>query len=591
MIICFENRRHYLNTKYIIVAGGVISGVGKGVATASIGKILKEYGFRTTAIKIDPYINVDAGTLRPTEHGEVWVTDDGGEIDQDLGNYERFLGETISKINNITTGQIYDSVIKQEREGKFLGKTVQFIPHIPNEILERIKVASSNYDFALVEIGGTIGDYENIPFLFAAKSLERQIGKENVVYILITYLPIPSHINEMKTKPTQQAIKSLSEHGIFPDIILCRAKKPLDDVRKKKIEVYANIQREFIISAPDIPTLYKIPLNFEKEKLGKKILKKFGIKKRKKSCFKHWEELVENIEHPRKSVKVAMVGKYLDIGDYSLHDVYISIKEALIHAGANLGVGVETEWINSKTLEKNEHNINKLSSYDGIIIPGGFGETGIEGKIAAIKFAREQRIPLLGLCLGLQLAVIEFARNVCSLAGANSTEFNASTRYPVIDVLPTQKKLLENEQIGGTMRLGAYAALLKENSLTLSLYKKSERIDKDKEILKEMLGRKDERYRIGRTPIGKNTILERHRHRYEVSPEFVHFLEDSGLKITGFHKRLDDINLIEFIEIEDHPFFIATQSHPEFKSFLEDPAPLFLGTIEACLKRKKKKKR
>ncbi|MBA7595707.1 CTP synthase [subsurface metagenome] len=591
MIICFENRRHYLNTKYIIVAGGVISGVGKGVATASIGKILKEYGFRTTAIKIDPYINVDAGTLRPTEHGEVWVTDDGGEIDQDLGNYERFLGETISKINNITTGQIYDSVIKQEREGKFLGKTVQFIPHIPNEILERIKVASSNYDFALVEIGGTIGDYENIPFLFAAKSLERQIGKENVVYILITYLPIPSHINEMKTKPTQQAIKSLSEHGIFPDIILCRAKEPLDDVRKKKIEVYANIQREFIISAPDIPTLYKIPLNFEKEKLGKKILKKFGIKKRKKACFKHWEELVENIEHPRKSVKVAMVGKYLDIGDYSLHDVYISIKEALIHAGANLGVGVETEWINSKTLEKNEHNINKLSSYDGIIIPGGFGETGIEGKIAAIKFAREQRIPLLGLCLGLQLAVIEFARNVCSLAGANSTEFNASTRYPVIDVLPTQKKLLENEQIGGTMRLGVYAALLKENSLTLSLYKKSERIDKDKESLKEMLGRKNERYRIGRTPIGKNTVLERHRHRYEVSPEFVHFLEDSGLKITGFHKRLDDINLIEFIEIEDHPFFIATQSHPEFKSFLEDPAPLFLGTIEACLKRKKKKKR
>lgn len=591
MIICFENRRHYLNTKYIIVAGGVISGVGKGVATASIGKILKEYGFRTTAIKIDPYINVDAGTLRPTEHGEVWVTDDGGEIDQDLGNYERFLGETISKINNITTGQIYDSVIKQEREGKFLGKTVQFIPHIPNEILERIKVASSNYDFALVEIGGTIGDYENIPFLFAAKSLERQIGKENVVYILITYLPIPSHINEMKTKPTQQAIKSLSEHGIFPDIILCRAKEPLDDVRKKKIEVYANIQREFIISAPDIPTLYKIPLNFEKEKLGKKILKKFGIKKRKKACFKHWEELVENIEHPCKSVKVAMVGKYLDIGDYSLHDVYISIKEALIHAGANLGVDVETEWINSKTLEKNEHNINKLSSYDGIIIPGGFGETGIEGKIAAIKFAREQRIPLLGLCLGLQLAVIEFARNVCSLAGANSTEFNASTRYPVIDVLPTQKKLLENEQIGGTMRLGVYAALLKENSLTLSLYKKSERIDKDKESLKEMLGRKNERYRIGRTPIGKNTVLERHRHRYEVSPEFVHFLEDSGLKITGFHKRLDDINLIEFIEIEDHPFFIATQSHPEFKSFLEDPAPLFLGTIEACLKRKKKKKR
>jgi len=578
-----------LDRKYIIVAGGVISGVGKGVATASIGKILKEYGFKTTAIKIDPYINVDAGTLRPTEHGEVWVTDDGGEIDQDLGNYERFLGETLSKINNITTGQIYYSVIKKEREGKFLGKTVQFIPHIPNEILERIKIASNNYDFALVEIGGTIGDYENIPFLFAAKSLERQIGKENVVYILITYLPIPSHIKEMKTKPTQQAIKSLSEHGIFPDIILCRAKEPLDDVRKKKIEIYANIDREFVISAPDISTIYRIPLNFEKEKLGKKILKKLGIKKRKKADFKHWEKLVDNIEHPRMNVKIAMVGKYLDIGDYSLLDVYISIKEALVHAGANLRVGVETEWINSKTLEKRENNIKNLSSYDGIIIPGGFGETGIEGKILAIEFARKQKIPLLGLCLGLQLAVIEFARNVCALSGANSTEFEESTKYPVIDVLPSQKKLLDNARIGGTMRLGAYAAFLESDSLTLSLYRKTGRIEKDKERLKEMLGRKDERYRMGRTPIGKNTILERHRHRYEVSPGFVHFLEDSGLKIAGFHKRLDDVNLIEFIEINDHPFFIATQSHPEFKSFLDDPAPLFLGLIEASLKQKKKR--
>ena len=589
--IIFYSRRCYLSTKYIFIAGGVISGVGKGVATASIAKILQEYGFKTTTIKIDPYINKDAGTLRPTEHGEVWVTDDGGEIDQDLGNYERFLGQTLSKINNITTGQIYHSVIAKERAGKFLGKTVQFIPHIPNEILERIKVASNGYDLALVEIGGTIGDYENIPFLFAAKSLERQIGKENVIYILITYLPIPSHINEMKTKPTQQAIKSLSEHGIFPDIILCRARESLDDVRKKKIEIYANIQSEFVISAPDISILYKIPLNFEKQKLGSKILKKFGIKKRKRADFKRWKELVENIEHPRKRVKIAMVGKYLDIGDYSLQDVYISIKEAMTHAGANLGVGVETEWINSKTLEKTKKNIQKLSSYDGIVIPGGFGETGIEGKISAIEFARKQKIPLLGLCLGLQLAVIEFARNVCGLSDANSTEFSPSTKYPVIDTLPAQKKILENEQFGGTMRLGAYAALLEENSLTLSLYRKSGRIAKDKERLKEMLGRKDVRYRIGKTPIGKNTILERHRHRYEVSPEFVHFLKDSGLKITGFHKRLDDVNLIEFIEISDHPFFIATQSHPEFKSFLEDPSPLFFGLIESSLKRKLKKKK
>jgi len=576
-----------LNTKYIFVAGGVISGVGKGVATASIGKILKEYGFKTTAIKIDPYINVDAGTLRPTEHGEVWVTDDGGEIDQDLGNYERFLGETLSKHNNITTGQVYSAVIKKERQGKFLGKTVQFIPHVPNEILERIRTISNNYEFSLIEIGGTIGDYENIPFLFAAKSLERQIGKENVLYILITYLPIPSHINEMKTKPTQQAIKSLSEHGIFPDIILCRARESLDDVRKKKIEIYANIKSEFVISAPDISTLYRIPLNFETEKLGMKILKKFGI--RKKASFKRWKELVENIEHPKKNIKIAMVGKYLDIGDYSLQDVYISIKEALTHAGANFATHIDTQWINSKTLEKHKANVKKLSEYDGIVIPGGFGESGIEGKIIAIEFARKHNIPLLGLCLGLQLAVIEFARNVCGLEGANSTEIDSTTRYPVIDILPTQKKLLENDKFGGTMRLGAYAAYLEEGSLTLNLYKKSGRLLKDKERLKDMLGKKEDRFRIGKTPIGRNTIIERHRHRYEVSPDFVHFLEDSGLKITGFHKRLDDVNLIEFVEVPDHPFFVATQAHPEFKSFLDDPAPLFLGLVEAAIRKTRKK--
>jgi len=578
-----------LNTKYIFVAGGVISGVGKGVATASIGKILKEYGFKTTAIKIDPYINVDAGTLRPTEHGEVWVTDDGGEIDQDLGNYERFLGETLSKHNNITTGQVYSAVIKKERQGKFLGKTVQFIPHVPNEILERIRTISNNYEFSLIEIGGTIGDYENIPFLFAAKSLERQIGKENVLYILITYLPIPSHINEMKTKPTQQAIKSLSEHGIFPDIILCRARESLDDVRKKKIEIYANIKSEFVISAPDISTLYRIPLNFETEKLGMKILKKFGIRKRKKASFKRWKELVENIEHPKKNIKIAMVGKYLDIGDYSLQDVYISIKEALTHAGANFATHIDTQWINSKTLEKHKANVKKLSEYDGIVIPGGFGESGIEGKIIAIEFARKHNIPLLGLCLGLQLAVIEFARNVCGLEGANSTEIDSTTRYPVIDILPTQKKLLENDKFGGTMRLGAYAAYLEEGSLTLNLYKKSGRLLKDKERLKDMLGKKEDRFRIGKTPIGRNTVIERHRHRYEVSPDFVHFLEDSGLKITGFHKRLDDVNLIEFVEVPDHPFFVATQAHPEFKSFLDDPAPLFLGLVEAAIRKTRKK--
>jgi CTP synthase len=534
---------------------------------------------------------VDAGTLRPTEHGEVWVTDDGGEIDQDLGNYERFLGETISRINNITTGQVYNAVITQEREGKFLGKTVQFIPHIPDEILKRIKEASLGYDIALIEIGGTIGDYENIPFLFAAKSLERQIGKENVAYILITYLPVPSHIQEMKTKPTQQAIKMLSEHGIFPDIILCRARKALDDVRKKKIEVYANIDSDYVISSPDIKTIYRIPLTYEEQDLGIKVLRKLGIKKKKKSAsLKRWRQLVKNIENPKRTITVGMVGKYLDIGDYSLTDAYISIREALIHAGANLGIGVETEWINSKLIEHKKVGTRKLASFDGIIIPGGFGETGIEGKITAIKCAREKGVPLLGLCLGLQLAVVEFARNVCGFTDANTTEISRNTKYPVIDVLPSQKELLESGQYGGTMRLGAYAALLKEDSTVHKLYKATGRLAKDKELLKELLGNKDVRFRIGKTPVGKNTILERHRHRYEVAPDFVHFLEDSGLSITGYHIRFDDIKLVEFIELPKHPFFVATQAHPEFKSVLEEPAPLFLGFAEACDKKNRKKK-
>ncbi len=591
VLLSSKIRRKNLETRYIVVAGGVISGVGKGIATASIGKILKEYGFKTTAIKIDPYINVDAGTLRPTEHGEVWVTDDGGEIDQDLGNYERFLGETISRINNITTGQVYNAVIEQERKGTFLGKTVQFIPHIPDEILKRIKAAAKGYDIALIEIGGTIGDYENIPFLFAAKSLERQIGKENVAYILITYLPVPSHIQEMKTKPTQQAIKMLSEHGIFPDIILCRARKPLDDVRKKKIEVYANIDSDYVISSPDIETIYRIPLTYEEQDLGVKVLKKLGIKKKKKAAsFKHWRSLVKTIEKPKRTVTVGMVGKYLDIGDYSLTDAYISIREALTHAGANLGIGVHTEWINSKQIETGKIGIKQLASYDGIIIPGGFGESGIEGKITSIKCARENNIPFLGLCLGLQLAVVEFARNVCGFEGANTTEIDKDTKYPVIDMLPSQKEIIEKGNYGGTMRLGAYAAMLTEGSTVHTLYKKTDRITHDKDLFKELLGNKQVRFRIGKTPVGKHSILERHRHRYEVAPDFVHYLKDSGLSIAGFHIRFDDVNLVEFIELPDHPFFVATQAHPEFKSFLEDPAPLFLGFLEACKKNSMEKK-
>ena len=447
--------------KYIVIAGGVMSGVGKGVATASIGKILQQYGFKTTAVKIDPYINCDAGTLRPTEHGEVWVTDDGGEIDQDLGSYERFLGTEIPKENNITTGQIYKAVIDRERRGEYLGETVQFIPHIPDEIKRRLRRAAKGYEIVLVEIGGTIGDYENIPFLFAMKSLEREIGEQNAIYILITFLPVPDHISEMKTKPTQQAIKMLSEHGIFPDFILCRAKKPLDQVRKKKIETYANIDAEHVISAPDIRTLYTIPLNFEKEHLGKKILESLGLEPKAEPDWSGWRALVHGIEHPEKRVKVGIVGKYVDIGEYSLQDSYISINQALEHAGAGLSARVDIDWIDSKKLERGELALNGLN---GIIVPGGFGATGVEGKIEAIRFAREEGVPFLGLCYGMQFAIVEYARNCCGLTGANTTEVDPDTPYPVVDILPTQRKLIQERRYGGTMRLGAYAAELKDGT-------------------------------------------------------------------------------------------------------------------------------
>src|SRR3989338_2916126 len=407
--------------KFIVVAGGVISGVGKGVTTSSIGKILQEYGFKVTAVKIDPYINFDAGTLRPTEHGEVWVTDDGGEIDQDLGNYERFLGADIPKKNNITTGQVYGKVIENERAGKYLGETVQFIPHIPDEIKKRIKDAAEGYDFCLIEIGGTIGDYENIPYLFAMKSLERELGKENIIYVLITYLPIPSHIEEMKTKPTQQAIRLLGEQGIMPDFIICRAKNALDEVRKKKIEQYANIRSSHVISEPDIDTIYRIPLDLEKENLGLKILEECKLKPKAKPDWAKWKKLVDNIADHGKKIKIAMVGKYLDIGDYSLKDSYISINQALQHAAANLNAKAEIVWIDSKSLESSENKLKELKNYNGIIIPGGFGGSGVEGKIKAIKFARENNIPFLGLCYGMQLAVVEFARDVCGMKDANTT--------------------------------------------------------------------------------------------------------------------------------------------------------------------------
>ncbi len=561
-------------SRIIVITGGVISGVGKGVATASIGRILQEYGYSVTAVKIDPYINYDAGTLRPTEHGEVWVTDDGGEIDQDLGNYERFLGIDIPKKNNITTGQVYKEIIDKERSGKFLGQTVQFIPHVPDEIKRRIKSAGDNYDFILVEIGGTIGDYENLPYLFAAKSLEIEFGRENVMNVLVSYLPVPSHVGEMKTKPTQQAIRMLNESGIFPDFVLCRADKPLDNVRKKKIETYANIPSENIISAPDVKSIYRIPLNFEQEGLGRKILGRFGLKPRRNPDWSRWSSLVGNIESPKKTVNIAIVGKYIDIGDYSLFDSYISINQALEHSGAELGVGVKISWLDSKMFEKG--GTDGLKKYDGIIIPGGFGSSGVEGKIKAITFARENGMPFLGLCYGMQLAVVEFARH-CGMNDANTSEVK-STRHPVIDILPSQKNIIAENRYGGTMRLGAYAAVLKP-SIVLDLYKKSGRLERDKKRIDDL--RKAQPFRLGVIEKNRPVVLERHRHRYEVNPEYVRLLENKGLVFSGYHTRSDKTKLMEFIEIPDHKFFVATQSHPEFKSRMGDASPLFLGFVKA----------
>jgi len=569
--------------KYIVVAGGVISGVGKGVTTASIGKILKEYGYKVTAVKIDPYINYDAGTLRPTEHGEVWVTDDGREIDQDLGTYERFLNIDIPKKNCLTTGQIYKTVIDKERNGGYLGKTVQFIPHITDEIKRRIIDAANNYDFCLVEVGGTIGDYENIPFLFAAKSLEREVKKENIVYVLVTYLPTPSHIDEMKTKPTQQAIRMLSENGIVPDFIICRSKEALDKPRKKKIETYANIDSGHVISEPDIDTVYRIPLDLQKEKFGIKILKEFNLEPKQKPELNEWSRFVKRIVNPSKKIKVAMVGKYVDIGDYELTDSYISINEALKHAGAEFNANIEIEWIDSKSFEKSEDKIKLLKDYKSIIVPGGFGGSGVEGKIKAIEFARKNNIPYLGLCYGLQLAIVEFARNVCNMKDAHTTEVNAKTKYPVIDILPKQKKLMEESKYGGTMRLGAYAAMLKDDSQVLKLYTETGRLKEDSLRLSKLKTDKNQEFRLGILE-RKKTILERHRHRYEVNPKFVKKIEEKGLVFSGYHIRKDKQKLMEFIELPKHKYFIATQGHPEFKSRLGNPSPLFYGFVKACCK-------
>lgn len=564
-----------------------MSGVGKGLATSAIGKILYENGFSVTAVKIDPYISMDAGLFRPTEHGEVWVTDDGGEIDQDLGNYERFLYKDIPRINNITTGQVYKAVIDRERRGEYLGATVEFIPHITDEIKSRIKATAKGYDFCMVEIGGTMGEYQNVPFLFAMKSLQIEIGMENMIYVLITYLPVPSHIEEMKTKPTQQAIKLLSENAIFPDIILCRAGKPLDMIRKKKIQTYANISAEYVISAPDSNNLYAIPLNFEKEFIGRKILKKLGLKSRKRPNWSLWKDYVKRIDKPKKTVKIAIVNKYVVTGSFKLADCFISVSQSLVHAGAALNTGVEIHWVDANSIEQAADPVSILSAFDGILIPGGFGKQGVEGMIRTVRYARENNVPYLGLCYGMQIAVSEFARNVCGLEGASTTENHPDTPHPVISIIESQKDALARDGYGGTMRLGGYAAVIEPGTLIYRAYKESGRIAADRQRLERYRSDPDQQFRLGRIDEGEVAVVERHRHRYEVNPAYVDILTEKGLVFSGRHIREDGTVLMEYIELPGHPCFIGTQAHPEFTSRLTEPNPMFLCFVKAAGGRKK----
>ncbi len=536
--------------KFIFIAGGVMSGIGKGVASASIGRILKSKGFTVSLIKIDPYVNVDAGTMNPTEHGEVFVTDDGTECDQDLGNYERFLDQSLSTHNYITTGRVYQAVIGRERNLEYEGKCVSVVPHIPEEVISRIKKVAqrTKASFILIEIGGTVGEYQNLLFLEAARMLKLKHPKD-VVFILVSYLPVPQIIGEMKTKPTQYAVRTLNSAGIQPDIILARAPFSLDEPRKKKISVFCNVSERDVISAPDIKSIYEIPTNFEKENLGNRILKKFGLRP-KKSDLKDWEKLVKNIRSPQKTIKIGMVGKYFKTGKFTLMDSYISIIEAIKHASFSLKAKPEIIWFDAENYEKNPKSLKELKQFDGVIVPGGFGGRGIEGKIKAIEFCRKQKIPFLGLCLGMQLAVIEFARNMCGLKDANSTEFIKNTKNPVIDVMPEQKILLRERRYGGTMRLGAYRCKIKPKTLSLRAY-------------------------------GLSDISERHRHRYELNNKFRGILEDKGMIMAGVNPEKD---LVEIIELPGHPFFVATQFHPEFKSRPLNPHPLFKEFIKACLK-------
>lgn len=540
--------------RFIFVIGGVMSGIGKGIATASVARILKSKGFKATCVKIDPYLNVDAGTMNPTEHGEVFVTEDGMETDQDIGNYERFLDENVLAVNYMTSGSVYLSVIERERALKYDGKCVEAIPHITDEIIRRLAAAArkTRADFVLVEIGGTVGEYQNLLFLEAARMM-RLKNSQSTLFVLVSYLPIPKKIGEMKTKPTQHAVRALNSAGIQPDLIIARAEVPLDGPRKKKLSVFSNVGPDDIISAPDIENIYQAPVNFEKEHLSAKILKKFGLPERKKD-LKEWSSMLKRALFSKKEVIIGIVGKYFGTGKFTLSDSYISVIEAVKHSSWHFSRRPKILWLDAESYERNPKKMKEeLSKLDGIIVPGGFGNRGIEGKIKAIEFARKNKKPFLGLCYGMQLAVVEFARNVAGMKGAHTTEVNPKTKYPVIDLMATQKEKIFSKKMGGTMRLGAYACRLRDNTISRKAY-------------------------------GARTIQERHRHRYEFNSALQRILESKGLVVAGVNP---ESNLVEIIELKDNPFFVGTQFHPEFKSRPLDPHPLFREFVKAAIAKKK----
>ena len=536
-------------TKYIFVTGGVSSSLGKGIIAASLAKLLQARGYRVTIQKLDPYINVDPGTLNPYEHGECYVTDDGAETDLDLGHYERFLNVNTSQANNVTTGRIYQSVIEKERRGEFLGKTVQVIPHITNEIKERVQLLGNtgDYDIILTEIGGTVGDIESLPYIEAVRQMKWEMGDDNALVIHLTLVPYLSAAGELKTKPTQHSVKTLMESGIRADILVCRTEHELSIDLRRKLALFCNVKQEAVIQSIDASTIYDVPNMMLEEGLDTVTLEKLNLKNSKKPDLKHWNEFLKKHKNPKGEVRVGLIGKYVE-----LQDSYKSILESFIHAGAENEVkviveSIHSEHINAKTIGK------KLSKLDGILVAPGFGERGVEGKVAAVQYARENNLPFLGICLGMQMAVIEFARNVLKLKDANSTEMDQQTQHPVINIMEDQKNITE---MGGTMRLGSWKCDLKKGSIVSKVYK-------------------------------SNSIAERHRHRYEFNNGYRDQFEAAGLVATGINP---DTGLVEIIEIPSHPWFVGVQYHPEYKSTVANPHPLFVAFVKAMHDHSLKKK-